>query len=423
MNKLQQVLQKFADTIQSNKTIQSISGGIIALMPALMLGAFASMFQQLPFEAYKTWLVTSGVNSMLQTVVNVTTNMLGLYATFSIAFNYAKKENVDGLSAGLLALVGFFIITPMNTVGEGWMASTNLPLDWLGAKGMFSGMIVAAITAKIYVYFVKKNIVIKLPDSVPEFISRSFASIIPGACIGVLWAISSFVFAKTSFGSLHGAIYTLIGTPLTNIGGTIWAMLLIQVLTGLCWFFGIHGIAVVSVVMPIWMAADAMNIAAVSAGGVPENIITYNWYSAVGNIGGAGCTLGLVLLFAFRAKSKRYKELGRLALAPSFFNINEPVVFGAPMMLNMTTLIPFVFLPPVLIGVSYLLTIIGILPVGNGIGSPVPLIGFIGFFLGGWRLALWQIIELVITVVVYLPFFKKLDNDAYAEEMNTANAE
>ena len=92
-------------------------------------------------------------------------------------------------------------------------------------------------------------------------------------------------------------------------------------------------------------------------------------------------------------------------------------------MLNMTTLIPFVFLPPVLIGVSYLLTIIGILPVGNGIGSPVPLIGFIGFFLGGWRLALWQIIELVITVVVYLPFFKKLDNDAYAEEMNTANAE
>lgn len=220
----------------------------------------------------------------------------------------------------------------------------------------------------------------------------------------------------TPFGDVHQAIYGLIGAPLSSIGGSIWAALLIYVLSGFCWFFGIHGIAVMSAVMPIWMAADMANVSAISAGGAASNIVTYNWVNAIGNIGGAGCTLGLILLCAFAAKSKRYREMGKLAIVPSCFGINEPVVFGLPCMLNATLMIPFVFLPVILIGISYILTITGILPIGNGIAAGACIPVFSGLLIGGWRVALWNIIEILITVLAYLPFFKILDKQAYLEE-------
>ncbi len=407
MNKLLEIIGKFAGWMNGNKIIQAISHALMSLMPVLMVGAIGSLLQQIPVPALTT---------ISKAIVNVTTNMLGLYAAFAIAFCYAAGEKQNGFAAGLISLMSFFLVTPMTTEGEGFTAVTNLPLQWMGSMGLFSAMIIAIISAKIYVWFVSHKITIKMPESVPPMIANSFTGIIPAVVIGVFFAIISALMSLTPFGNLHTAIYGIIGAPLSNIGGSVWAALLIYVLSGLCWFFGIHGIAVVSAVMPIWMAADAANISAISAGGAATNIITYNWVNCVANIGGAGCTLGLVLLCTFRAKSKRYKDLGRLAIAPSLFGINEPVVFGFPMMLNPVTMIPFIFTPVILIAISYVLTITGILPIGNGVGAPVTTPGITGLFIGGWRLALWNIIEVVLVTLIYLPFFKKLDAQALAEE-------
>jgi PTS system cellobiose-specific IIC component len=411
MNRFTDILGKFAAWMNANKTVQSISHALMSLMPVLMVGAIGSLVQQL--------IPVPALTSISQTVVNVTTNMLALYAAFAIAYSYASAEKQNGFAAGLISLMCFFLVTPMSVEGEGYLAVTNLPLNWMGAKGLFSAMIIAIISAKIYGWFVSHHITIKMPDSVPPMISNSFAGIIPAVAIGLIFALISVLMGLTPFGDLHSAIYGLIGAPLSNIGGSIWAALLIYVLSGLCWFFGIHGIAVVSAVMPIWLAADAANVSAISAGAAAPNIITYNWINCVGNIGGAGCTLGLILLCTFRAKSKRYKDLGRLAIAPSLFGINEPVVFGFPMMLNPVTMIPFIFTPVILIAVSYVLTIMGILPVGNGVGAAVTIPGVTGFFMGGWRLALWNIIEIVLVVLIYLPSFKKLDAQALAEEQGS----
>ena len=416
MNRFSEILGRAAGWMQQNKIIQAISHALMSLMPALMIGAIGSLIQQIPFAGYQAFLQSSGIYSLTQTFVNVSTNMLALYASFAIAYQYTNAEKKDGFAAGIISMISFLIITPMETVGEGWAAVTNLPLSWLGSRGLFAAIIVAIISVKVYCLFVEKNITIKMPDSVPPFISKSFGAIIPAAAITVVFGLISLVIKATPFGDVHSLIYGLIGAPLSAIGGSIWAVLLIQVLSGLCWFFGIHGIAVVSAVLPIWMAADAANVSAISAGAAAENIVTYNWVNAIGNIGGAGCTLGLILLCTFAAKSKRYREIGKLAIVPSLFGINEPVVFGLPCMLNPVLAIPFIFTPVLLIGVSYLLTIIGILPIGNGLGAPAAIPVISGMFNGGWRMAVWNAIEIVLVTLIYLPFFRKLDADAVKEE-------
>ena len=416
MNKFSKILGVAAGWMQQNRIIQSISHALMSLMPALMIGSLGSLLQQIPFAGYQAFLQASGLYSLTQVFVNVSTNMLALYASFAIAYQYAIAEGKDGFTAGMISLISFVIITPMETVGEGWYAVTNLPLSWLGSRGLFAALIVAIVSVKIYGVFVDKNITIKMPASVPPFISKSFGSIIPAAAICFMFGILSLLIKATPFGDLHTFIYGIIGAPLSSIGGSIWAALLIYILSGLCWFFGIHGIAVVSAVMPIWMAADAANVSAISAGAVAENIVTYNWVNAIANIGGAGCTLGLILLCAFTAKSKRYREIGRLAIVPSLFGINEPVVFGLPCMLNPVLAIPFIFTPVLLVFISYILTIIGILPVGNGLGAPAVIPVVSGMFNGGWRMAVWNVIEIVLVTLIYLPFFRKLDAEALKEE-------
>ena len=416
MDKIEKVLAPFANALNNNKIIQTISKALMSLMPALMIGAIGSLLQQIPIPAYQNFIQSTGIYAFTQVLVNVTTNMLALYAAFAISYVFVKNEGYDGFTGGILSLIAFMIVTPMETVGEGWAAVTNLPLSWLGAKGLFTAMFVALLTGYIYSFLMRKNITIKMPDSVPPFVSKSFSGIIPGAAIALVFGIISILIQMTPFGDVHQAIYGLIGAPLSSIGGSIWATLLIYVLSGFCWFFGIHGIAVMSAVMPIWMAADMANVSAISAGGAASKIVTYNWVNAIGNIGGAGCTLGLILLCAFAAKSKRYREMGKLAIVPSCFGINEPVVFGLPCMLNATLMIPFVFLPVILIGISYVLTITGILPIGNGIAAGACIPVFSGLLIGGWRVALWNIIEILITVLAYLPFFKILDKQAYLEE-------
>ncbi|WP_342547138.1 PTS transporter subunit EIIC [Paenibacillus sp. FSL P2-0089] len=417
---LQKMVVPLAAKLSSNKALQSVSKGLMGLMVIMMMGAFSTILSSLPFDAYQNFLVSSNLKGVFNTLLNVTTNMLGLYAAFSIAYSYVSNEDKDGFSAGAISLMCFFIVTPLTVTGEGYMAITNLPFDWIGPKGLFTSMIVAIVVSKLYVFIIDRNITIKMPEGVPEFVSKSFVSIIPGIFIGTLFGVISYLISLTSFGDMHQIIYKLIQTPLTGLGSSIWAALLVYVLIGLCWFFGVHGMAVMSVVIPIWSALDAENLVGVAAGVANSdlpNIVTLTWVSAVATIGGAGSTIGLVIWLTFKAKSKQYKVFGKMALIPSLFNINEPVIFGLPVMLNPLLFIPFVFTPVLLIGLAYILVTIGILPISNGIGAPMgtPLV-LQGFFNGGWRLGLYQVFGVLLSLVIYYPFFRIMDKKAVEEE-------
>ncbi|WP_315110054.1 PTS transporter subunit EIIC [Clostridium intestinale] len=420
MNSLEKFIVPLANKLSNNKTLQAISTGLMSMMLVMMLGAVASILNGLPIDSYQTFIVSSNLSGIFNSIINVTTNMIALYASFAIAKTYVSNEGKDGSSAGFISLASFMLVTPMAITGEGWTAVTNLPLDWLGAKGLFTAMIISIFVAKLYVYILNKNIVIKMPQGVPDFVSKSFVGIIPAIIIVSIISLVSYLIQLTSFGNVHQIIYSLIQIPLSGIGTSIWAALLVYILIGICWFFGVHGIAVMSIMMPIWIAADAENMSAVAKGVANSdlpNIITYNWINAVGTIGGAGATMGLVIWLTFKSKSKQYKIFGKMAIVPSIFNINEPVVFGLPCMLNPILFIPFVFTPVGLIALAYVLTLMGILPVSNGIGAPMgtPLI-IQGMFNGGWKLALFQVVEIIISMVIYYPFFRILDKKAIEME-------
>ncbi|BDR58954.1 PTS sugar transporter subunit IIC [Xylocopilactobacillus apicola] len=416
IKKLESFITPVANWLSNNKIIQSISKGLMITMPIIMVGAIASVFQNIPITGYQHFVTTTYFGTILTTIVNITTNMLAVYVVAAISYTYAGTFKLDQFVCALLALMGFFIVTPLTVSGKGIAAVTNIPLSWLGAKGLFTAMIIAIATTLIYLLIVKKNLVIKMPDSVPPFVSKSFAAIIPGFATVLVFGIVAFLFSITPYKDMHDAIYSLIQVPLSHVGTSVWAAALIYLLSGLCWFFGIHGIAVISVVMPIWIGADVANASALSAGKVAPNIITYNWINAVSSPGGSGATIGLIILATFFAKSERYRSLGKLAIVPSLFNINEPVVFGLPMVLNAIMAIPFILTPVINVFLGYILTVAKILPVSNGVGSMGMPILMNSFLCGGWKLMVFQIFTIFLSLAIYYPFFKILDNREVAEE-------
>ena len=152
MDKLEKILAPMANALNNNKIIQTISKALMSLMPALMIGAIVSLLQQIPIPAYQSFIQSTGIYTFTQTLVNVTTNMLALYAVFAIGYVFVKNEGYDGFTGGILSLIAFMIVTPMITTGEGFMAVTNLPLSWLGAKGLFTAMFVALLTGYVYCF-------------------------------------------------------------------------------------------------------------------------------------------------------------------------------------------------------------------------------------------------------------------------------
>ena len=421
MSKLENTLAPIAAKLSSNKVLQAISNGMMLNMSAMIVGSFGAILLSLPIEGYQNFIISVGLNNLFNTLVNVTTNMLSVYTAFSIAYAYAKNNGHDGIAPGLISLLSLMLVTPMTVSGEGYMAVTNLPLDWLGSKGLFTGMFIAIITSIIYCKLIDKNIQIKMPDGVPEFVSKSFSSMIPALLITSMFAAISFAASLTQFGNIHNLVFTLVGMPLQHVGNNVWTAILIFTVSGFSWFFGIHALAIQSALIPIWGAADAANVTAIAAGGQATNIITYSWIQSVSNIGGAGATLGLVIAMVLFAKSKRYKTFSKIALVPSLVNINEPVIFGLPVMMNPLLAVPFILAQPLLIGIAYLLTLAKILPIPSGIGAPMgtPLL-LNGMMTGGWRIAAWQIVAFLITLVMYYPFLKVLDKQALKEEQISA---
>lgn len=391
--------------VQKSKVVNGISGGMMGAMPITLLGAFAALFMNLPITAYKEFITNVGISDALQLIIDVTTNFLAVIFSLSIAGCYAKEHDEDGVITALIALVCFFVVTPITVADDG---VKSIAFDWLGASGIFTGIIVSLLSTKIYITLKKKGITIKMPDSVPPVVSGSFSSLIPGFASVILFVIISAVFRVTPFETMHQFIYTFLQIPLQGVGGNIISILILWTFAQLLWFFGIHG--TFSVVLPIFTAMDAAQLAAYAAGEALPNITGRAFVSTYTMSGSA---IGLALLMLFVAKSKQYKTLGKLSALPSMFGISEPIVFGTPMVFNFRFFIPFVFMNAISIGIAYTLTAIGIIPRVAGMtpvtGMPI---FFSGLMEGSWKIAVLQLALVALSAIVWYPFFKKADNEA-----------
>lgn len=418
MNLLESKLMPIGSKFAENKYLKAINKGFMIILPLTIFGSIFTLISSFPITSWTNWLTEVGLMSWLSLPSKLTVDLIALYTVAAIAYAFTKAEGYDGFAAAIAALVSFFIVTPLaQIVTKDDKVITAISMDWLGAKGLFVAMFVAIIASLLFVFFTKKGWVIKMPEGVPPMVSQSFSSLIPIFLIGTLFLVIAYIFSLTSFGSIHSLIYTFIAKPLEAVGGSFGGMIVFTIALHVLWFFGIHGGNVVnSISNPILLPLALQNLANYQAGIDPTNIYSAAFKNTY-QFGGSGMTISLVIMMIFVAKSDRFKALGKLALPANLFYINEPVVFGTPIVLNATLIIPFVLAPLVTQVLAYLLTAAGILPVLIGYQIPwtmPPIVS--GFIQGGWQVALYQAFSLVLTFAIYYPFFKIIDKQACLEE-------
>ncbi|MDB6354329.1 PTS transporter subunit EIIC [Trichococcus sp. K1Tr] len=418
--------EKLSPTLEkiSNHTwVQGLSSGMMATLPLTVLGSFSLLAYVIPFKPLTDFVSNSG---MLPILSNTTTYTLGLLAVYMVIFItknivHLTLRDDDGVAAAVAALFGFLILTPGGILEKN--GGGAVPVQWLGASGAFSALIVAMISSKIFIEFKQRGFTIKMPEGVPPMVANVFAGIIPTLTIGVLFMLVGYVFSLTSFGSLHQAVYSLLQAPMQQLGGSLGAVLIVSLLANILWFFGIHGQNVIMpFVQPLWMALDIQNLEALAAGHTPPNIAGFAFYSLV-NFGGYQLALIFLLM---RSRSKRFREVGKLTLGPSIFGIGEPMNFGLPLVLNFKFLFPFLTNSLLMLSLSYFVIKIGLVPHFNGSAHVFGLpIGFGAFLQGGVRILILQIVTQILPIFLWYPWFKIAEKEAIEEEkgLNTTEFE
>ena len=370
MDKLSEKILPLANALGQNRYLTVLRDAFMLSFPITMFGSIVVVLNNLPFfsDATKGTLGTLFGNGQ-----NATMSIMTVFVTFGIGYYLSKSYDVEGIFGGAVSFASFLILTPFfMTTESGETISGVLSLDRLGAKGMFIGMIAAFLAAEIYCRITKRGWQIKMPDGVPPAVSKSFAALIPAIITLTVFLVINAIMTGVFNANLHDLVYELIQKPLTGLGSSLPATLLALFFVQFLWFFGLHGQIIVNSVMdPIWNTLMLDNLEAYQNGDALPHIVTKPFMETftVG-LGGSGMTLAVVILMAFVLKKKQYRDVGRLALAPGIFNVNEPAIFGMPIVLNATILIPWVVAPLVVTTFNYLVMAAGLVPAPTGVSVP-----------------------------------------------------
>lgn len=403
MNWLQNRLIPPLSVIGNQRHLVAIRNGLALALPAIIVGSLFLIVGNIPIPAWTKFITP--YQPMLAAAVSVSFGIISLLGTIGIGYELSKSYKLDAISGAALALIAFLTIE----------LSDKLVIDpaTFGSGSLFTAIIAAISTTEIFRLCLKHKLIIRLPAGVPPAVSNSFVSLIPTAIVLLLfWTIrvplhfNLALFIDHIFGPLLFALNTLPG------------IMVYTLLVSLLWCAGIHGdITLEGVTDPIFLTFITANAAAFAHGQAAPYITAAGFSSLFVNVGGTGATLTLVLLM-LRSKTKTYKELGRLAIGGSLFEINEPVIFGFPIIMNPLMMIPFVIIPQVLAVGTYLLM------AGNIIGRPTtvvpwtipPIIGPLMATGWDWRAAVWSAVEIVIAIAIYWPFFKVAEKQMLVKE-------
>ncbi len=424
MNFMERHITPIAMQIGGNNYLKAISSGFVAVMSVTIIGSLFTLITNLPIKEWTTYLTESGLGTILSLPSQFTVDMIALYVVFFVGYNLAKEFKVDGKGAGLACLVSFLLITGKSsffaTATTDATSVSAIATTYLGARGLFAAMIVGLVGGRIYVEAVKRGWVIKLPDSVPPNVASSFSALIPASIVTSLFLLVAGIMKQTSYGDFHTMIFQIIQANLIRfMGNNIFSWIFFNLMTSLLWFFGLHGGNIVgSITNPVYIPLSLENFAAYTAK------ITKMPYIFIGmpftktfTSGGVASMFGLAILMTFFAKSKQFKILGKLSLPTTLFFINEPLLFGIPIVLNPLYFIPLMFTTAILGTLTYFVMSIGLVPIPIGAQLPwttPPILH--GFLQGGVVLALWEALMILGAMAIWYPFFKLGDKKAIEEE-------
>ena len=422
-NKVIPAIMKFV----SLKGVVALKDGLLYTMPLTIVGSVFLLLANFPIQAVVNWLDSMGWIDPLNQAYGATFNIIALIGVVGIAYKYVKNEGYEALNAGVLAAVTFILTTDSFVVTEsGEIVSNVINKTWTAGQGMISAIIIGLLVGWIYSWFMKNDIRIKMPAGVPEGVANSFTALIPGFVIvtGATLIYSFFKFVLDT--TFIEAVYAFIQTPLQGLTDSLGGVIVMALMIPFLWFFGIHGSTIVGGIIGSVLTANSLANQAILDSGMAltiENggrIVTQQFLDQFINVTGAGMTIGLVIYMIFFAKSAQCKELGRLGGVPGLFNINEPILFGTPIVMNPFLAIPFIAMPVISGLILYFSIAVGLVPMFGGVMVPwttPPIVS--GFLVGGWKMAVLQTFILALSFFVYLPFIRKIDKMNLQAEKGT----
>ncbi len=424
---LEEKLMPIAAKIANQRHLAAIKDGIIVTVPFIIAGSVFLILANLPITAVSEFYKTESgavLQKWLSYPVAVTFDLVAVITCLAVAYRLSESYKLDGISGALLALVSFLLVTPFLITFKhekfGELTTSGIPTGLMGSAGLFVAIIMALISTEIFNFIVKKDMVIKMPDMVPPAVSKSFAALIPAFFIITISLLIRIGFEVTPFKSIHNVVSSLLTKPLTAIGGSYFGMMTITTLIHLLWTCGLHGANITfGIVDPALYVLMDQNRQAFEVGQALPNVVTKQFFDVFQSMGGSGTTFSLAVMLLLLSKSKQLKEIGKLAIGPGLFNINEPILFGLPIVMNPLLIIPFILAPLVTVSVTYWTMKLGFVARPTGIAIPwttPPIIS--GYLVTGGKLsgAVIQIVNFFITGIIYYPFFKMWDHKKLAEE-------
>ncbi|MEK5324183.1 PTS cellobiose transporter subunit IIC [Aeribacillus sp. FSL M8-0254] len=413
--RVSKILIPIAGKLNNNRYLQVLRDAFMLAFPLTVFGSIAVVIANLPFLDK---VMSEGALNTMRSILNVapsaTMEVMTIFVVFGIGYYLSKSYDVEGVFGGAIALASFFILTPFVLNVEGKEAVQGvIPLDRLGAKGMFLGMITAFVAAEIYRKVVQKNITIKMPAGVPPAVSKSFAALIPAVVTLTVFLVINTIVTQLFKTNMHDVIYNAVQAPLVGLGSGIIPTLIAIFVTQILWFFGLHGQIIINSVMdPIWNTLSLENLNAYTKTGEVPHVISKQFIEiyTVG-MGGTGMTLAVIFAILFFMKSKQMKQVAKLGLGPGIFNVNEPIIFGLPVIMNPLVIVPWILAPMVVTFVTYLAMSSGLVPPPTGVAVPWTVPIFINGIMATNSLAggLLQLVNFTIVLVIWFPFLKFID--------------
>ena len=389
---------KIAGKLGSQKHLIAIRDAFIAMFPLTMAGAIAVLLNVLVRDIPNN-MGWTGFAEAMQPLIELngyvyfgTIAIMALAFVFALGYNRAQAEKLNPIAGGLVSFAAFIstipqtltIVTDLTGLDKSVLSKlTNLGLmvsgsnletsQWgvisvayAGATGLFAAMLIGLLSAEVYIFFMKKNVIIKMPDSVPPAVNKAFASMIPGIAAIYASALIGYLATLLTGQALNDLISTYIQQPLMGLSQGWVSVVLLSFLVQLFWFFGLHGHNVLGPVMDgIYLPALLENTAAYEAT-KDVSQLPYLWtrgsFDAYGQMGGSGVTIALIIAIFLFSKRQEYRAVAKLSAPMDIFNINEPITFGIPMVLNPLFVVPWLIVPPVCVGIAYAATAAGLIP-------------------------------------------------------------
>ena len=431
----QELFDKFVDFMGRFAEIRAVAAlrdGFIMTTPFTVCGSVFLLLANLPIPGYPEFMASlfgPDWTAPLNAVAGGTFSVLALIVVLAVTYKYVESEGCDAIMASILSLSTFLILLPPSLVTKGGETVGDIiPKAWAGSNGVITAILVSFTASWIFCYCEKNHIGIKMPDSVPSGVAKAFTALVPGMIFftsaSVLYGLCHYIGATT----LPELIFKVIQTPLQGLSDSLAGGSIIVGLQSILFWAGIHGPNVVGgVVSPLLIANSLDNQHLIDAGMSLVNnpqakIFTCQINDVFVKSGGCGLTLGLLLAGIFTARSQQLKSLMKMAFVPGLFNINEPIIFGLPIVFNPYLLVPFVIVPLIAMFVTYFAITTGFMAPFSAVQVPwttPPIIA--GFLRDGWQGAVVQIVNLAIATAIYFPFLKAQDNAFLREEMGESD--